>query len=164
MKVWTQNACPVVDPITPFLGFEFRQWVPLVCSGKHGFSEDARILEGSSHCSKESPQGWLQGIQDPAREYERQSCTPRHFEVQPECSGKLPRLCTATLTGPVQHISSHGSPVSTCLSHSMWWDPEEELRESTHAPSLGVWSLNHWTTKEVPFSIFEQFKLLTGYF
>ena len=65
---------------------------------------------------QESPQGWLQGIQDPAREYERQSCTPRHFEVQTECSGKVSRLCTATLTGPVQH----GSPLSTCLSHSMW--------------------------------------------
>ena len=92
MNEWTQNACPLVDPITPFLGFEFRQWVPLVCSGKHGFSEDARLLGVSSHCSKESPQGWLQGIQDPAREYERQSCTPRHFEVQTECSGKVSRL------------------------------------------------------------------------
>ena len=127
MKEWTQNACPLVDPITPFLGFEFRQWVPLVCSGKHGFYEDARILGGSSHCSKESPQGWLQGIQEPAREYERQSCTPRHFEVQPECSGKLPRPCTATLPGPVRHISPHGSPVSTCLSCSMWQDPEIQV-------------------------------------
>ena len=30
------------------------------------------------------------------------------------------------------------------------WDPSSLSRDRTHTPTLEAWSLNHWTTREVP--------------
>ena len=30
------------------------------------------------------------------------------------------------------------------------WDLSSPTRDQTHAPCIEVWSLNHWTTREVP--------------
>ena len=34
------------------------------------------------------------------------------------------------------------------------WDHSSQARVRTHTPCSGVWSLNHWTTKEIPQSDF----------
>ena len=39
-------------------------------------------------------------------------------------------------------------------SHQVIWGLNSPTRDQTHAPALGVWSPNHWTTREFPFQVF----------
>ena len=39
------------------------------------------------------------------------------------------------------------------------WDLSSQTRDWTHTPYFGTWSLNHWTTQEIPVSVTENVKI-----
>ena len=68
-------------------------------------------------------------------------------------------LCWVLVVACRIFVAAHG--LILWLPHGVW-NLSSQTRDRTRVPSIGMWVLNHWTTREVLNSVFN-FKILTFY-